>query len=376
MERKIVVLIASILKPVNDVRSFEKIGQSMAQSNKYAVNIIGFKSKNSTSYKNISFHPLTPFSRISIGRFMAHFKTMAIAFKVKPQLFIVNTPELLWVSLIIKILFGSKIIYDIQENYQKNILHSGVYPRYIRKLVSWLVGLVEKASKYWVSAYFLAEKIYKNQLTFINNKPNVTLENKAHKTLLNNNLTQVTFSQNQPLKLVYTGTIGHGYGTLSSVKFFKNLLSLNTQHHLTIIGYAANAQYLQLVKHQIAETPNITLITDVGPVPHEEIIAHLNQADLLLLPYESTKNIEGRIPTKMYEALALKKPMICSNNTVLNDFMEHYKAGITIDFETSDIHKALQELYSKQFYSTSIDPTSITWQGEEQKLLEFLDQIS
>ena len=39
MKKKIVI--ASVLKPVDDVRAYWKLSQSMAKTNKYEVNIIG-----------------------------------------------------------------------------------------------------------------------------------------------------------------------------------------------------------------------------------------------------------------------------------------------------------------------------------------------
>lgn len=57
MDDKIKILIASVLKPADDVRSYSKIGQSLAQTNKYEVNIIGFDSKRKMRPKIFSYIP-------------------------------------------------------------------------------------------------------------------------------------------------------------------------------------------------------------------------------------------------------------------------------------------------------------------------------
>ena len=58
------IVLASLLKPVNDTRMFEKIGVSLAQSGQYEVHIIGYPSGTSVSEPNVHFHPLPRFKNI------------------------------------------------------------------------------------------------------------------------------------------------------------------------------------------------------------------------------------------------------------------------------------------------------------------------
>src|SRR5436190_24397317 len=110
------IVLASLLKPVNDPRMFEKMGVTLAQSDQYEVHIIGYPSNTSVSEQNLHFHQLSKFKRISFGRFTAQLKALQFIIKVKPELLVVTTHELLQVAILIRILFGTKIIYDIQEN--------------------------------------------------------------------------------------------------------------------------------------------------------------------------------------------------------------------------------------------------------------------
>ena len=61
MKHRIPISIISILKPVNDTRMFEKFGLSLGQTNKYDVNIIGFKSKKIKKIKDVRFYPIFSF---------------------------------------------------------------------------------------------------------------------------------------------------------------------------------------------------------------------------------------------------------------------------------------------------------------------------
>ena len=90
------IVLASVLKPVDDTRMYEKIGVSLADRGNYEVYIIGYPSLHryieSTS---IHFLPLKPFQRLSLQRLLAPFKILKKTIQVQPDLLIVNTHELL-----------------------------------------------------------------------------------------------------------------------------------------------------------------------------------------------------------------------------------------------------------------------------------------
>ncbi len=83
------IVLASLLKPVNDPRMCEKIGMSLAQSGQYEVHIIGYPSGTQVSESNVHFHELPLFKRISIGRIGARLKAIQIVIKLKPELLII-----------------------------------------------------------------------------------------------------------------------------------------------------------------------------------------------------------------------------------------------------------------------------------------------
>ena len=66
------IVLASVLKPVNDPRMFEKMGQSLSRH--YEVHIIGTKSKTDSSHDNIIFHPLASYTRLSLDRMLSAIK--------------------------------------------------------------------------------------------------------------------------------------------------------------------------------------------------------------------------------------------------------------------------------------------------------------
>src|SRR5258708_6960296 len=93
------IVIASLLKPVNDTRMFEKMANSLARV--YDVFIIGFSSEKDVSVNSsIHFLPHGPFKRISFQRFIQPLRILKKIHKVKPEVLIVNTHELLIVAAV------------------------------------------------------------------------------------------------------------------------------------------------------------------------------------------------------------------------------------------------------------------------------------
>jgi hypothetical protein len=373
VDDKIKILIASVLKPADDVRSCFKIGQSLAQTNKYEVNIIGFDSKKKAKSQNIFLHPTFKFKRNSIKRLFAPLTILKKQIKLTPQLIIVNTPELLPVMILIKILFGTKIIYDIRENYRFNIKYSQVYSGLTKPIALLYIKFIEGISKHFIDGYVLAEDIYEKQLNFIHKKPYIKLLNKTVLPI-RKALKPVNFSKGQSLRLIYSGTIGREYGTIEAIEFCKKLIKINTKITLIIIGYSADNEYLKSIYPAIEKESNITIITDNKPIPQSEIINQIENSDLALLPYQLNPNISSRFPTKIYDHLALGIPMLIPPQQAWKAFLDQYRAGICINYINPDIKNFITELTSYNFYPTS-PSEEIQWSSQEPFLLEFIKNI-
>src|SRR5699024_4005215 len=124
------------------------------------INIIGFWSKNIPTIPSMRFFPIFHFKRNNLKRIFASWKYYNLLLEVKPSIIIVTTAELLIVSVVYKILFGSKLCYDVQENYYRNIRYTHTYPKLIRNGLAWIVKAIENCSDKWIDQYFLAEECY------------------------------------------------------------------------------------------------------------------------------------------------------------------------------------------------------------------------
>ena len=136
-EKKKIVL-ASVLKPVNEIRMFSKIATSLAKAS-YDVSIIGYQPTGAFPKTPIHLYPIGIFHRLSIKRVFAPFHIFKHWLALKPDILIVSTHELLFWGVLTRLFLRTRVIYDVQENYYLNILHTSAFPA-ARPLHSFLVA--------------------------------------------------------------------------------------------------------------------------------------------------------------------------------------------------------------------------------------------
>jgi len=374
VDEKPKILIASVLKPVTDVRAYHKIGCSLAQTNKYDVNIIGFNSKKVFDEEKIRTHPIYNFKRLSLKRLFAPLKFLFKTIKVKPKLLIVTTPELLQVSYIYKIIFGVQLVYDVQENYYLNVKHSKGYSSLLKRMVLLRIMIAEWFSRWFVTHYFLAEKVYEKQLNFIKNKPYTIIENKVKTPSNKSSIKRAPLKDDNHIKFIISGTLGESYGTIEGLKFYQELHELYPNSSLTIIGYSASEAYFKRLVKYTQNDDSIHLISNRKPVEHNLIIDELIKADVALLPYNIDVNLKGRIPTKLYECMAYNLPMIIPENAGWDEIINPSNATIKTIFNKPNPKNLLEEMFHKTVYNSS-ENTDIYWNSEEHKLLKVIDTL-
>lgn len=367
------VVIASLLKPVDDTRMYEKLGLSMAETNKYEVNIIGFESKNISSYSNIHFHPLKTFPRLSLVRVFKPFGVFKKYLQLKPSIIIVNTHDLLLVTMIYKILFGCKIIYDIRENYKANLLYTPVFPTYLRPLLSLWVRGKEWLTQPWINHYTLAEKAYARQLPFIGEKFTV-IENKYQPIAKEDDKKRPVHPAG--LNLLITGTLSASNGLFDAIKVTEALHHLDDRVKLKLVGRCALATDRTHLNEMMATRPYISIKGNTTLVPHEEIVQEIKKADFGLVFKRSNQGVnDDKILTRLYEYVALGLPMLMLPLPNWVTFCEKYNAALVVEPEQFDAQAILTQMTQNTFY-TQGNISEILWENEAPKWLNVLEEIS
>lgn len=114
-----------------------------------------------------------------------------------------------------------------------------------------------------------------------------------------------------------------------------------------------------LVRESIAAFPVLkTKASYRGWVSHEEVIAENAKADLFLLIVNNSRNAKAQLPGKLFEYLALQKPIlaICPENADVAKIIAETGAGASCPFEDKNrIKNALMKIFEKWQNDKSCD---------------------
>lgn len=362
---KSTIVIASVLKPVDDSRMYEKLAYTLSSTNQFQVHIIGCASSISENPRIIQ-HPFPAFRRISLGRLMAPWRIFFQTLRLKPDILIITTHELLYLALFVKLIMKCKIIYDVQENYYWNILYTDAFPSLIKPFLALYVRGKETITSKLVDHFFLAEKGYETELNFPG-KNKTVLENKV----------QIAVSEKKPggrvqtgttMRLLFSGTLAESTGVFAAIDLAVKLHIIDERFKLIIIGFCAQQSVLDKIQMLIKPRPFIQLMARDSPVPHTEIFAEIKKADFGLITYQINPSTMNSIPTKLYEYLGCKLPILLISHKPWVDFCNPYSAAVVFDPATIDSVSICKQMMEKYFYP--VDPADVYWESEAPKLLQ------
>jgi hypothetical protein len=354
------IVIASVLKPLNDTRMTEKIATSLAEDSMNEVHVIGFPSAVPADAR-ITFHTFPAFNRLSVARWFAPARILRMILRIKPALIIVATHELLLAGVVAKTLLRAKLIYDVQENYYLNIRHTVAFPALLRLPVAACVRLKERLASHSIDHFFLAEQVYAQQLTFLETQCLTVIENKVRKP-------EFFERHPRPMQLVFTGTLARSTGIFQAVALVKKLHQKDDTVTLAIIGFAALENEREELKREIAGLDFIQLTGGDTLVNHDHIVQAIRESHAGIIAYDLNPATKGRIPTKLYEYIGYGLPLIFLKNEPewCSLATESGAQFIQVNDQKDDISNVLSWLENQQARGTFND--QVSWENEGIKL--------
>lgn len=361
------ILLASVLKPVDDTRMFEKFGVSLAKN--YEVHIAGYPTANPIHHTYIQLHPHQVFKRISLKRVLIPFVIFRTLVRIRPKVFIISTHELLLVAAIARVFLGCKIIYDVQENYYRNIRYTHTFPPIIRALVALYVRLKERFLTVFIHHYLFAETGYLREIEYVKPEKITVLENKTSKQYVT-----IKTPASSRTHFVFSGTLAESTGIFIAIDIIEQFYKIDPRVRLTVIGYCAQQTTWTQLQSRIAVLPFITLIGGNRLVAHAEIMHHLQQADVGLITYPHNRSTAHSIPTKLYEYLALQLPILLIDHAEWKNKCAPFQAAVTFQPDQKNISGLWQQIQTFSFYTNP--PEGVYWEDEEIKLLHVVQQLA
>lgn len=341
----------------------EKMGATLVADGSFQVTVIGYPSPGKIP-QGIRTLSLKPFQRLSFARWWARWQAFGLAFRQRPDVFIFSTYELIGTALVLKVLLGTRIIYDVRENYYRNIVHSEGLPVVLRWPLAMLVRFQEKLCAPAIDHFLLAEKGYEQEFRFHRGGWTV-IENKALQMPV-----AARAKDPQQIVLLFSGTLSESSGVFRAIRFAEALHRHHPGVHLTIAGYAASAAVRKMLRASTKGKPFITLIGVDALVPHTEIVSLIQTAHAGIIAYPRLPHTVNSVPTKLFEYLQAKLPIIAEDHWPWVRRFEPCRPFLLTDLENPDANRIAKALIDNTFY---VDlPAGANWKEEGEKLLSVL----
>lgn len=336
-----------------DIRIFMKECQSL--SKKYEVHL--FNKEFEGIIEGVIFHKV-PFMKNKILRlFTSWYLALIATFSKNYKVIHFHDPELIFATPFWKIL-GKKVVYDIHENYPKQISQRKNIPVPIRFFFTIIIRFIEVFFSVFIDLIIVV---------LDDLRPNLAKINK-HITIGNIPIIDYTFQKKERLmQFCYIGAMSEERGLL---KISKILNKKNID--LVLAGNFSSESF----KNQILSFENVRY---EGVVARDRIIEIVSDSICGICTLFPTPNHLNSSPNKFFEYLVYGTPVIASNFQTWLNFIPSDKSFIYyVDPEsTHEIENAVDKivgLTSEKINQKGLDghifiEKNFNWNKEEKKLL-------
>ena len=230
-----------------------------------------------------------------------------------------------FISNVIAKICNKKLIYDMYDYYTD----SRPMPKKLEKIVNKLENNIINNAEVSIICGEWRKKQIKNsnpkKLVIIHNTPN--LETIKYKKMIKSNSNKT--------KIVYVGILQDYRLIMETV----NEIAKNENYELHIGGFG---KYEEQIKTQAKLHKNIFYY---GSLKYSDVLCLEKDCDILLATYDpNIKNHKYSAPNKVYEAMALGKPIIVCHKTGIDELVVKNKTGFAINYNATDLIQKLNEI--------------------------------
>lgn len=246
-------------------------------------------------------------------------KTLIITRKSYEAIYVCDL-DVSFPSLFVKFFFRKKIIYDIFDFYS----HTHAMPDFIKKYVEKAEYSVCRRSD---SVIVCTEKraAMLNEKTGINP---VIIYNTPNLDILPSNHQFSKGSSSNAFSIVYVGTLSETGRLLKDVA---EKIKVTPEIELHVAGLGPLEAYLAKTAKEFSN------IYFYGQVTNEDALNLQSRADLLFATYDASEEINrNSAPNKVYEAMALGKPIIVCRQTDADLVVTRNKSGHAIGYDADE----------------------------------------
>src|SRR6267143_3690799 len=273
-----------------------------------------------------------------------------------------NMPDILVLSALIPKIFGAKVILDLHDPMPElmmtifNLRHDTLPVRILKRLEKWSIRLADRALTVNLACkkLFASRSCRPDKIRVVMNSPDESI---------------FTFrpvpspsapgrSQTSPFVIMYHGSLVERNGLDLAIEALARVRPSVPNAELRI--YGAATPFLERVKESVGAKGMQEAVHYLGPKRAEEIAEAIEACDVGIIPNHRSIFTELNTPTRIFEYLALGKPVIAPRAPGITDYFDD---DSLIVFELGDAEDLARRIEYVFFHGN--DTTEIVKRGQE-----------
>jgi len=363
------VCILTSVHPPFDARIFHKQAKTLVKAG-YDVTLIAQHDKDEV-IDGIRIIAL-PRPRNRLWRMLGTWRVFRLALRQKADIYHIHDPELLPAGLLLKLVIRGKVIYDVHEDYGKQILSKQYLPKNTRRLIARFVNLIEKSAvKFFDTIIAVTDDImkdfsYHKRAVLVRNFPILSAFSKMEKNTNSGNVFSV----------IYAGGISEVRGISEIVEAMSYLDSAKNVR-LVLCGKFEPENY----QDEIRILKGAEMVECLGWLESEEVWQKETDANAGIVCLHPTERY--RLPVKLFEYMAAGLPVIASDFPVWKGIVEGNNCGLTVNpLDPKEIAGAIEFLFDHPSEAKKMGENGrkavlekYNWEVESRKLLELYSRL-
>ena len=254
-----------------------------------------------------------------------------------------NMPDFLVFSALVPKLFGSKVLLDLHDPMPElirciyNLPPDDLLVRLLTRLERWSIAVAGMVLTPNIAFrdLFVVRGCPANKLKIVMNSPQAEVfdSEKFSSAANSRNAEDITF------KLIYHGLLAERHGldiALNAVAKLRRSIP-GLEFHI----YGSRTAYMDQMSHLIGKLGLGEIVHYHGRKSQFEIAQALASADLGIIPNRRSPFTELNMPTRIFENLAMGKPVIVPNTKGIRDY---FNENQIIFFEPADVGSLAQAI--------------------------------
>ena len=350
-----------------DTRIFLKECTSLVQSG-YSVSLIVADGKGDETKSNVSIYDVGA-SKGRLDRILnASGRVLVKALELGADIYHFHDPELIPIGLKLKRL-GKKVIFDIHENTDLQILTKEWIPIFLRKTISYMYFKYEifacrKFDALVVPQYAMKKKYsYYATTELIANFPSESMGNISRDNLCK-------------YKLLYSGGLSEPRGLFNMLNLVARLVEIDPQYHLTLAGPISAADLNKARKH-----PGWKNTTYLGVLSKERIYEEYMTHSIGLIMFNNVGQYYMAYSLKLFEYMQCGMTVVMPDFGDWIDFNRINSVGLNIDTKSLSESTVLIDNISndqlRDFSERNVELalSKFMWSSQKDSLIKLYEEL-